>query len=308
MIKKLIVAGLVAFMLLPLLGGCALVSRQLEETPEIDLLSTVEELKEELPSSELLSVVANESTFYVGYRQFYPEWAVVPPRLIGEVLGTTERDILFDPYGGPSMADWAENLAAMANPLTAVIPAGSEYYEVKGYDTQTYLALQNGGNYYLYTNSPKEMPSFPQGTLDDDLMASFAGSPEEAYLQAYTFVSGFSEDFVVLDVQKANIDNIDNLITLVAQYSDSIGCTLLLTSKNYVEARGYLTYESGNEFEWTFRGGSFVYLEQSEIDESRATVDAGFHVAPLFGSGERFIYEKENNAWVLIGMQRRWIS
>jgi len=125
-----------------------------------------------------------EKAFYSGDRLYEPEWAVVPPRLIGESLGLTSQDVIFDPYGVSAPNDDGVD-SKYENPFDDVVLAKTEYYEILGYDSKTYLALPHGGNYYLYACSPQERMSFPVGQDDEALIARFAGTPEQAYLEVY---------------------------------------------------------------------------------------------------------------------------
>jgi len=283
MIKKLIVGVLVATLLLPLLGGCNLFKEQSDDPPRKDSL-------------------------YVESRRYDPEWAVVPLRLIGDALGTTEQDITFEPYQSTSPSGGSLSADAQQNPFAAVIAAGSAYYEIEGYDSKTYLALEIRGNYFLYANSPKERVNLSQDSDALVLVETPATRLEHLYQHAFTYVSSFSNQFVVLDVQNVEVDDIDYLIGCCAQFSDSVGCTLLITSFETIEEKGYLTYGSGSHYEWSFPGGSFVTLGPGEISGNSASIEASFLAGPLFGSGERFSYENEDGLWVFKGIEQLWIS
>ena len=304
MTKKTLLVGLVAILLVSLLAGCV-------STTQESTTSEVAQNGSQESSSSTTSTVdysTLEEAFHRGSSQYDPEWAVVPPRLIGAALGTTEEDISFDPYGVSAPLESEGNAAAGNNPFTAVIPAGSEYYEIQGFDSETYLALQNGANYFLYANSPSERLHFYPGYVDDSLTSSFTGSEEQAYLEAFIFVAALQTRFIVLDILPLDIGNADDLITLIAHYCDTQGTTLLVTSYNTVKEKGYLTFESGEEYNWVFYGGMFVSLDEGVFSGDTATIEASFRAGPLFGSGTRFNMEMKDNKWVVKSIEELWIS
>jgi len=239
--KRFLVTGLVAILLISFIGGC-------------------------VPTSQSAEALMWSS------RRYDPEWIVVPPRLIGNSLGVTEKDIAFDPYGVSTANNSTGSATRKVNPFNEVIPAGTNFYEIKGYDSKTYLALSNGGNYYLYAHAPKGKLVFPQGAGDATLESQLAGSSEQAYLEAFSFVSAIHTNFIVLNILSADMGDPDKLIALIAQYCDQTGSTLLVTSFDVIERKGYLTFNGRDRVDWSFADGQFIALEHGAISGNNATV------------------------------------
>jgi len=229
----------------------------------------------------------SDDALYRGSRKYNPEWAVVPPRLIGEHVGTTEKDIAFDPYGVVAYNKDKDTASQIKNPFNAVIPAGTAYYAIKGYDSNTYLALPNGGNYYLYSSLPKEKPSFPQGKVDTSLADQLAGTPAQLYLEAFMFALDWDSGFVVLNIVDVDKSYIDNTVALIAQYCDQKGITLFVTTSELINS---------------------ISLSNCTITGNKATIQTGVMVAPLFGYGTELHLEKENSKWVITEFIPTWIS
>lgn len=240
-----------------------------------------------------------EDALYEGLRRYDPEWVVVPPRLVGEPLGTTDREIPFEPYG----SDYS-----YGKPIVDVIPTGTIYYEIEGYSSKTYVAVPYGSNYFLYAHSPRKKLHFSQGEGDAALVAQFAGTPEQAYLETFKYISAYKADFLVLDVTRVSLDDPSDLIALIGQYCDERGSTLIVTSFQTIKGKGYLELDWDSQYVWDFTNGLFIDLEECAIDGDRATVEAGVVAAALAGQGRSCYLEKEDGAWVLVDSMMSWIS
>jgi len=195
----------------------------------------------------------NKTKLRVGLRTYSPEFVVVPPRLIEKQLGTTNQEIQFDAY---STTEYSSTV------LCGVIPSGTAYFSIQGYDSKTYLAVPFGSNYFLYSHAPKERLRFPQGSDNPELTARFVGTPEQAYLEAFILMSAWTTDFIVLNIVDLQLDNPDDLISLIGQHCDERGATLILTSYDTVKALGYLEMDD-KDFWWYFEDGFFIYFEDS---------------------------------------------
>jgi len=102
--------------------------------------------------------------------------------------------------------------------------------------------------------------------------------------------------------------NADDLITLIAQYCDQTGTTLLVTSFDTIKEKGYLTFESNDPDSWSFSNGAFISLNNGEIDEDTARIEASARLAPLFGHGDEFHLQKKDGHWAVVGGEPLWVS
>jgi len=237
-----------------------------------------------------------EDAVYKGILRYDPEWIVVPPRLIGDSPGTTDREIPFEPYGSDPQ---------YGKPIIDTIPAGTPYYEIVGYSTWTYIAIPYKSNYFLYARPLHKKVIFPRGEGNAALVAQFAGTPEQAYLEAFKDVSAYAADFLVLDVRRASLDDPNALIALVEQHCEERGATLIITSFQTVEDKGYF---EGNPPYWYFSDGLLISLEGGTFDGDHATIETSVGAAALAGQGRSCSLEKEDGVWVFAGSMMTWIS
>ena len=249
-----------------------------------------------------------EEALIINARQYNPQWVLVPPQLIGEPIGKTANDIPFDPYGLSSASADSSYAFRYENPFNAAIPAGSDYYSIRGYDSKTYLALENGGNYYLYASSSRARIVFPIGKTDAELITQLAGTFEQAYCTAFMLVAPTHVDYIVLDILAVDKVDVDDLLALIVQYCYQEGITLLVTSYSAVKDNGYLNFGFGNQSDWSFKNGVFVSLKQLKIDGESATIETGITFAPLYGHGDELYLEKVDGWWVITGGSPLWIS
>ena len=237
--------------------------------------------------------------------KYDPEWVVVPPRLIGGSLGTTDQEIPFEPYGSDPQ---------YGKPLADTIPAGTPYYEIAGYGSQAYIAIPYKGNYFLYARPPYKKLAFPRGKGDAALAARFAGTPEQAYLEAFKDISDYrlrakaQGDFLVLDVTGISLDDPHGLIALIEQYCEKRGSTLVIGSFETIKDKGYFKFDKDSQLFWHFKNGSIVSLGECVINGDHATVEASVAAAALAGQGRSFSLEKKGEAWVLMDSTMLWIS
>lgn len=290
---------LMSLSFLPLLSGCDLTQSARTTDTNGHVVNSGGTVSESLHGDE---------SFTVGVRHFDPEWIVVPPRLIGKSMGAIDTDVAFDPYrldkndfaGFPSYE--------YSNPYQGMILAGTECYEVRGYDTDAYLALPFDGNYYLYACSPAEKLCFPQGRGDMKLISRFAGTTEQAYAEAFFQSTFWNSSYIVLDILGVESVDTGDLIALIDEQCDQRGITLLIATFTTIDEKGYLYHDEEAPGYWSFPDGLFVDLGSCTIDGDSIIIRTGFMIADLFGQGWDYRFEKENGIWVVADGWMAWIS
>jgi hypothetical protein len=269
-------------------------------------------------------------SFRLDYRIFQPERIVLSEERIGRDIGTLGSDLYCEPI-------------ALSPTVTApdMIPAGTKYYAVEGFDEKQYLALPYEGFYFLYSTSPNKRivldPLPADGSLEVKL-EKHAGTQAQASYEVFIQSANYEMDYCALNIGELQIDDSLTLLDLIITYCDQRGVAVMFPYKNMLQERGYWTnsyfgmfkdglsvslsaYHEGTEELNRDRievidGTIYEQLEDGSIlvhNEVRAylgevSVQSGTTAGGMAGHGMYYVLELKDGAWVVRDAETTWIS
>ena len=134
------------------------------------------------------------------------------------------------------------------------------------------------------------------------------GSESAAYMEVIKFLADKGQGkYLALDIDSTNVDDREQLVSLLEEYCEQNKMTLLLDDRDGLIEAGYIESEDG--MPTAFNDGFLISFDSTEMQLYKFVADAHIWYGNLGAEGGTFTVRKTNYKWVLDdSVINMWIS